>query len=476
MGLGEFGVTKSAKRGRIFDKPKKWLSDRTIMRWPGNTERYRDERAERARRAVPHNTNRRQRMHKHFARYTGLAATTMAATLMLAGCGGGGDDDSTAAAPVTTKGTLAVSLANDAPACGFDAVNLTVSKLRFRQDFNTDPNASGWTELSFSPAKKINLLHAASLPGGATIDLGEATLPTGAYAQMAIVLEAAGNSVRLAGAAADAPLETAAAVASGIRVPLDLKVEDGKKLSILFDFNACESIQMRGATYVLKPRPRLVPAIPSGINGFIDKAALAGNLVITAQKGGTILATTVPHPGTGEFVLPRLPADTYDVVVQGNGRATGVIGAVPVAATGLTSIGSAAAPLRLATSTVSTISGQVSYVAPAVAPADGTWIMASQTISADAALGTPATVVTNRLQPVDLATGDYALPNLARASIQFAPYKPGVTPTLANAATSGGNGRYRIEALATGFINKTGSSANINVSSGNATGINITMP
>lgn len=415
-------------------------------------------------------------MHNHFARYSGLAATTMAATLMLAGCGGGGDDDSAIAAPVATKGTLAVSLASDAPACGFDAVNLTVSKLRFRQDFNTDPNAAGWTELSFSPAKKINLLHPASIPAGTTIDLGEASLPTGTYTQMAVVLEAGGNSVRVTGAAADVALETAATVASGIRVPVDLRVEDGKKLNILFDFNACESIQMRGATYVLKPRPRLVPAIPSGIGGFVDKAALAANLVITAQKGGTILATTVPHPTTGEFVLPRLAADTYDVVVQGNGRATGVIGAVPVAATGITGIGSAAAPIRLATSAVSTISGQVTYVAPAVAPGDGTWIMASQTISADPALGTAATVVTNRLQPVDLATGDYALPNLARASIQFAPYKAGVTPTLVNAATSGGNGRYRIEALATGFINKTGSSANINVSSGNAPGVNISMP
>jgi hypothetical protein len=415
-------------------------------------------------------------MHNHFARYPGLAATTMAATLMLAGCGGGGDDDSTSAAPATTKGTLAVSLANDAPACGFDAVNLTVSKLRFRQDFNTDPAASGWTDLSFSPAKKINLLHAATGPGGATIDLGEATLPTGAYTQMAVVLEAGGNSVRVAGAAADVALETAATVASGIRVPIDLRVEDGKKLSILFDFNACESIQMRGATYVLKPRPRLVPAIPSGIGGFIDKAALAANVVITAQKGGTILATTVPHPETGEFVLRRLPADTYDVVVQGNGRATGVIGAVPVTAAGVTGVGTAAAPIRLATSAVSSISGQVSYVAPAVAPADGTWIMASQSITADAAIGAVATTVTNRIQPVDLATGNYSLPNLARASIQYAPFKPNQALTLVNAATSGGNGRYRIEALATGFINKTGSSANINVSSGNATGINISMP
>lgn len=416
-------------------------------------------------------------MHKHFARHLGLAATTSALIIMLSACGGGGDDDEIAtAAPNATRGTLVVSLAPNAPACGFSAVNLTVSKLRFRQDFNTDPNASGWTELSFSPAKKINVLHPASVLSGATIAIGDLALPTGAYTQMAVVLDAGANSIRLAGASADLPLETAAAVASGIRVPVDFRVEDGKKLDLLVDFNACDSIQMRGATYVLKPRPRLAPGVLNGIGGFVDRAALAGNVVITAQKGGTILATTVPHPDTGEFVLPRLTADSYDVVVQANGRATAVIGAVQVAASGITSIATAASPIRLATSAVSTISGQVSYVAPAVAPADGTWIMASQTISADPAIGNAVTTVTNRLQAVDLSTGSYALPNLARASIQYALYKPGVPQSLTNATTSGGNGRYRIEALATGYINKTGSSANINVSSGNVTGVNISMP
>ena len=45
-----------------------------------------------------------------------------------------------------------------------------------------------------------------------------------------------------------------------MRVPIDLKVEDGKKIELLFEMNACESIQTRGATYVFRPRPRL----PSG--------------------------------------------------------------------------------------------------------------------------------------------------------------------------------------------------------------------
>jgi hypothetical protein len=417
-------------------------------------------------------------MHDHLARYLGLIATTTATTIALTACGGG--DDKAPDSPTVTKGTIAVGLMNDAPACGFSAVNITVTKLRFRQDANTDPNAAGWTELSFSPAKKINLLNPASVLSGATTDLGTIDLPAGLYTQMALVLDpntsGSANTVQVAGQSATLPLEAAAAVVSGIRMPVDLRVDGNRKLDLLFDFNACDSIQTRGTAYVLKPRPRLVPTVLNGIRGFVDKSALTSNVVITAQQNGTLLATTVPAPGTGEFVLPRLPADNYDVVVQADGRATAVIGAVPVGASGFTSVASAAAPIPLAASAVSRISGQVTYAAPAVAPDDGTWIMASQSISANPAIGSAATTVTNRLQPVDLASGNYALVNLPRASVQFALYKPALPLALAPAATSAGNGRYRIETVATGFINKTSASANINASSQDVAGVNITLP
>ncbi len=415
-------------------------------------------------------------MHTPSSRLPSLVASATAATLMLTACGGGSDDDSDSAPAPATRGTIAVSLAANAPACGFDAVNVAISKLRFRQDVNPDPNAGGWTELSFTPARRLNLLHPAGAIGGSSTELGEITLPAGDYTQMAVVLDGAAGSIKPAGAAGELPLETAATAAGGVRLPINLKVEDGKKAELLFELNVCDSLQPRGAAYVLMPRPRLPHKVASGIGGFVDPAALPAGVVVTAQKGGTILATAVPHPTTGEFLLPRLAPDSYEVVMQGNGRATAVIGAVPVASGGVTRVGSTAAPIRLASSAVSTISGQVTYAAPAVAPADGTWIMASQTINADAALGNATTTVTNRLQAVDLASGNYTLPNLARASIQYALYKPNAALAPVNAATSGGNGRYRIEALATGYINKTGSSANINVSSGNAPGVNISMP
>jgi hypothetical protein len=63
-------------------------------------------------------------MNKTFHQAGLLAGSALIATTLVA-CGGGGGGSST---PTTTAstGTLSVAL-TDAPACGFDAVNVTVN-------------------------------------------------------------------------------------------------------------------------------------------------------------------------------------------------------------------------------------------------------------------------------------------------------------------------------------------------------------
>jgi hypothetical protein len=285
------------------------------------------------------------------------------------------------------------------------------------------------------------------------------------------------NTVKVTGATAEVPLETGSGLASdGFRMAADLKVEGSSKTGAVLDFDACNSIQRRGAAYVLKPRARFVPAALNGITGFIDKGALASDVVITAQQNGGIFATTVPNPVTGEFALPRLIEGKYEVVVQGRGRATAVIGAIPVVAGGMVSVSTAAAPIPLAASATSTIAGQVSYAASKVAPDSGTWVQASQIVSANTTVGNAATTVTYRFQPVDLSNGNYTLADLPRSSIKYALYKPALPLTPADALTSLGNGHYRVEAVATGYSNTTAAATtNVNASSANQAGINIQL-
>ena len=124
-----------------------------------------------------------------------LVASLSAAGL-LAACGGGGSDSNTA----QTHGTLNVAL-TDAPSCGYDAVNVTVNKVRVHQSASAGEGEAGWTDITLNPARKINLLN---LTNGTLEELGQASLPAGHYTQVRLVLDAntgAGmaNSVVLSG-------------------------------------------------------------------------------------------------------------------------------------------------------------------------------------------------------------------------------------------------------------------------------------
>ena len=104
-------------------------------------------------------------------------------TVVVAGCGSGGGG--TTAQP----GTLGVSL-TDAPACGFDEVNVTVSKVRVHQTNTDNVNAAGWSDIVLDPPKRINLLeyNDPTKNNGALLPLGDISLPSGHYTQVRLVL------------------------------------------------------------------------------------------------------------------------------------------------------------------------------------------------------------------------------------------------------------------------------------------------
>jgi hypothetical protein len=69
--------------------------------------------------------------------------------LFATGCGSGGGGST------AQPGTASVSM-TDAPACGFKAVNVTVSKVRIHQSDSVNENAAGWTDITLNPPRKIN--------------------------------------------------------------------------------------------------------------------------------------------------------------------------------------------------------------------------------------------------------------------------------------------------------------------------------
>jgi hypothetical protein len=391
-----------------------------------------------------------------------LGGIAVAATL--SACGGGGGS-TPAAAPVATMGSLSVAI-TDAPACGFDAVNVTVVKVRVNKSSTASETDSGWTDITLATPKKLNLLN---LTNGVLETLGQTSLEAGQYNQIRLVLDSnasgTANTVLVTGAKSEQPLETPSAVQSGIKLNGSFTVEAGARSDVVIDFDACKSVVARGKTsYALKPVIKMIPAAINGISGFVNTALLANGVTVSAQQNGTIVSATTPNPSTGEFLLSRLAPGSYDVVITANNSAAAVVGAVPVASTtSNTALSTAAAPITLPASTVGSIGGTVTMTPPSTTEA--AYVAAKQSFAS-------GPTVTIKYQGADLATGAYTIANLPVAAPQYAVYS--ATLPLSFAASAGlSAGSYRVDASATGYTTK--SIDGVNIATANAAAVNFTL-
>ena len=331
-------------------------------------------------------------------------------TVFVAGCGGDGGGS-------TQPGTMGVSM-TDAPACGFDEVNVTVSKVRVHQSDNASENAAGWTDITLNPPRKINLLNLndPTQTNLALESLGETPLAAGHYTQLRLVLipnsgsQPLANSVVLSGIPGEIALVTPSAVQSGIKLIHQFDVASGQRVDLLLDFDACKSIVKRGnGTYALKPVIKVIPFVLNGIEGFVNTSLLSSNVIVSAQVNGEIVRATVPNTNTGKFFLARLDAPAnYDVVLTADGHATAVISGVPVQTdTSITTISTSGAPFTLQISSTQSISGTVTLNP---ADDDGTVVVAAkQTLN-------PGPTVTVKSQVAAVLAGnpvgDYGYNNL----------------------------------------------------------------
>jgi hypothetical protein len=383
------------------------------------------------------------------SRYLSLLGGVSAIAL-LAACGAIMDEGT---------GTLGISM-TDAPACGYDAVNVTVRTLRIHQSASAAENDNGWKEVVLSPARKINLLQ---LTNGTLEDLGQIDLAAGRYSQLRLILDPNSgannltNSVVLSTTpATERHLDTPAALKSGIKLTKEFEIKSGKRINLVLDFDACRSVIKNGnAEFALRPVVQLIPTAPNGITGYIDPALLGANVAISAQQNGTVVRATVPKD-SGEFFLARLEPGDYDVVLTADNRATTVVAAVPIAtASSIVTLSSTGTPLVLpvATTAPRSISGTVT-----LKPADtsgATYVAAQQRFLRGSR-------VTVKYGSTDLSTGAYTLAGLPTAAPYLARYSAQLPLVFnAQAQTTPGNGKYSIEATAAGYTAQTAASVDI---------------
>lgn len=363
------------------------------------------------------------------------------ASALLIACGGGGS--------TVGSGTLRVALI-DAPACGFERVNITVESVRIHRSESAGEMDSGWHEIRLNPARRIDLL---GLTNGVLEELGTTPLPAGHYTQLRLVLRPNGggapaNSVVPVGGV-EQPLDTPSAVQSGIKLIHPFTVQPDQLVDLVLDFDACRSVVTRGnGTYGLKPVIGVLPRTVAEIVGNVDPT-LTG-VVVSAQRNGVVVRATTPD-STGAFRLAFLdPAASpaYDVAITAAGRATAVVAAAPVAPQSSTRISTASAPIALPASATRTASGTVTPAA------------ALPSVRALQAVGS--------LPRVEVAhvnanmTGGYTL-TLPTAAPLFATYA--TTLPLAFAPQAASAAKYTLEASAAGYMTQ---SASIDLTSADA--------
>ena len=89
---------------------------------------------------------------------------------LLAACGGGGDGGMEMG-----QGTIRFAV-TDAPACGYDEVNVTIERVRVHRSSGAADDDSGWEDVEVSPAKRVTLLD---LTNGVLEELGSEPVPAG---------------------------------------------------------------------------------------------------------------------------------------------------------------------------------------------------------------------------------------------------------------------------------------------------------
>lgn len=337
-----------------------------------------------------------------------------ALSVVLAGLLAGCSDSSTGGTGGTgaQAGVVRISL-TDAPACGYDAVNVTVEKIRIHQSSSANETTAGWTTITLDPPQKINLLdlNDPTQPNFAMVHLGQTPLAAGHYTQLRLVLVSnnvtpLANSIILSSQpGTEIPLDTPSAVQSGIKLTHQFTVNAGQQTDLLLDFDACHSIVHTGSgKYKLKPVIKVIPYELNGIKGFVDPALFANgvnvnHVAISAQQNGETVRATVPNASTGLFFLAHLdPGINYEVVITADNRTTAVIASVPVpTSTSVTHVSAQGMPIELNPSTLQNVTGTVT-LNPATDETDVV-VAARQTFTA-------GPTVTVHSKPTSLVEGD----------------------------------------------------------------------
>jgi len=361
----------------------------------------------------------------------------LAAAAIMGACGGGGGGGGGGSAGT---GTLKVAL-TDAPACGYDKVWVTVTKVRVHRSETAGDDEAGWSEVivdSAAAGRRIDLLE---LQNGVLADLGQTALPAGHYSQVRLVLAdnkdiASANELVLSGTGERVLLDTPSAQQSGLKLKHGFDVEAGTEADLVLDFDACRSIVKAGNSgkYNLKPVIKAMPILTGTLVGAVDPLAARAEASVSLQRFdpatgavSVVRATSVRPDGT--WTLSPVPVSPsagpgYNLVMGAPGYASVVFTNVPVA----TGVSTAIPATTLSSSAGRKISGSL---LPVTANVEGAVQVLQRVVDET---GTAADVVIEAgFANADASTGAYEVSvpaAAARAALHGQALAPADNPGL----------------------------------------------
>jgi hypothetical protein len=197
-----------------------------------------------------------------------------------------------------TRTSLTVML-TDAPA-NFDQVNVDVQGIEIT-------GSGGEKVLLNANTGMYNLLEYAN---GAKTMIATGNINAGTIEQIRLIL-GPNNTVMVNNVSY--PLSTPSAQQSGLKLQLHKTFEPGVDYSLTLDFDALQSVVVKGnGNYQLKP---VIRVIDNAISGSIRGSVVPDSIIATVTAiRDSILFSTVTNKN-GSFLLPGLPAGTYNVTI-----------------------------------------------------------------------------------------------------------------------------------------------------------------
>jgi hypothetical protein len=232
----------------------------------------------------------------------------------------------------STRGVVTVRLA-DAPADDFQSATVYVSSVTL---IGGGTSASG--EVISDTKASFDLL---TLQNGVTATLGSASVPTGTYSQVRLVVDSArvvlAGGRTFANGSSSAVLRIPSGQETGLKVTFGppVVVTEGETVLVV-DFDVSRSFVFQGPrtspTGVLfKPVLHAVAAdVAASISGTVVPALAAAT--VYAIAGTDTVATAFANSSSGAYTLRFLPPGSYVVAASATGFAVALSGTITVGA------------------------------------------------------------------------------------------------------------------------------------------------